>query len=534
MVLNLIINHGILAKLKSRNVERNSERMAEIRYGYFLLAANLYFISDIAWGILYECHEIDSLFPILYSDCVFYFVFMFLTMLMWIRFIAAYLEKRRKKNKALLYSVWIIFTLALIYLMINRFYPFIFSFNAEHEYIPERGRHIAFLLQIFLYISASIYMFYLSCKSKRVERERYVAVGLTCLVMECFLALQILNPKYPAYGTGLIIAIGVIHSFVQAGEKKEKEIYDHIATVLAEDYEAMYYIDVETGEYLEFSTSQEYASLNVPADGLNFYSETRANAIKYAHPDDREYAESLYYKETMLEKLAGKKSYTYKYRIMVSERPRYFRFTVMRANDDKHIILYEKDIDDEITAENMRLEERKEHLKALNTEKELARRDELTGVKNKTAYIELEKSVQSNIDNGLDYLPFGIIVCDANNLKNINDIQGHVAGDEYIRECAKLLCGIFVHSPVFRVGGDEFAVFLRSNDYSDREELMKSLKDKIHDNLQSGLGPVLASGMAEYIPEADKLMSEVFDRADKKMYEDKQCLKKLNKDARNQ
>ena len=44
--------------------------------------------------------------------------------------------------------------------------------------------------------------------------------------MELFLVLQILDPKYPSYGMGLIIGIGVIHSFVQAGEKKEKEIAD--------------------------------------------------------------------------------------------------------------------------------------------------------------------------------------------------------------------------------------------------------------------------------------------------------------------
>ena len=526
LILNLIINYGILANLKYRSKEQNHEQTAGIRYGFFLIASSLYFISDIAWGLLYEHHETDRLFPFLYSDCVLYFIFMFLTMLTWIRYIVAYLDKRRRRSKALLYSMWTIFTLALIYLMINRFHPFIFSFNAEHEYIPEPGRHIAFILQIALYMVTSTYMFLIARKSNSRERGRYIAVGLTCLVMELFLVLQILDSKYPSYALGLIIGICVIHSFVQASEKKEKEIYDHIATSLAEDYEAMYYIDIESGEYLEFSTSQEYASLNVPTTGIDFYAETRINAAKYAHPDDRKFAESLYYKETMLENLVGKKSYSYKYRIMVNGKPRYFRFTVMRANDDKHLVLYEKDIDDEITAETMRLEDQKKHLKALNTEKKLARRDELTGVKNKTAYIELEKSVQSNIDNGLDYLLFALIVCDANDLKKINDSQGHVAGDEYIKECANLLCTIFVHSPVFRVGGDEFVIFLRGNDYSCREELMERLKDQIHNNLQIGTGPVMASGMAEYLPESDKLVSEIFDRADKNMYEDKQNLKK--------
>ncbi|MCR5268180.1 MAG: diguanylate cyclase, partial [Lachnospiraceae bacterium] len=488
--------------------------------------------------------------------------------------------------------------------MVNRFYPFIFSFNAEHEYITEPGRHIAFILQIALYMVTSTYMFYIARKSSGGERTRYTAVGLTCLVMELFLILQIFDPRYPSYAMGLMIGIGVIHTFVEADEKKEKEIYDHIATGLAEDYEAMYYINIETGEYREFSVSREYESLKVPVEGRDFYAETRVNVEKYVHPDDREFARELHTKETMIKNLENRKSYSYKYRIMVDAQPRYFRFTVMRANDDKHFVLYEKDIDDEITAETLRLESQKkqvtfsqiaeslavnydviyyvdandasfisyeckniygqldiqksgedfyeeakkdipkivhksdrdlvlgfldrdtmnrtlkghksssidyrimngakthyvrlsvrktgdgshyiigieniddevkrekQHLKALNTEKELARRDELTGIKNKTAYHELEETVQAGIDSGEEPLSFAIVVCDANNLKTINDSEGHAAGDVYIRESAKLLCDVFDHSPVFRIGGDEFVAFLKGADYENREELM--------------------------------------------------------------
>ena len=658
LILNLIINRDSFKNIRLRSGEQESEQRAIRRYSLFLLASDLYFISDIAWGILYENHEADGLFPFLYADCVLYFLFMFLTMLTWIRYVVAYLDKHGRRSKTLLYAVWIMFTLALIYLMINSVHPFIFSFNAQHEYITEPGRHIAFVLQIALYMVTSTYMLHIARKSSGEDRVRYSAVGLTCLAMELFLVLQILDPRYPSYAMGLMIGICVVNSFVEASEKKEKEIYDHIATGLAEDYEAMYYIDIETGEYREFSKSEEYESMNVPVIGRDFYSETQDNIERFVHPDDREFAGSLYDKDTMLKNLEGKKSYSYKYRIMFGGQPRYFRFTVMRANDDRHFVLYEKDIDDEITAETMRLENQKkhitfsqiaeslasnydviyyvdakdasfvsfeckniygkldmkksgddfyaesrkdipmivhkndrdmvlefldrdhmisslknskecsidyrimagrrshyvrmtarktgdsshfiiglenidaevkrekQHLKALNTEKELARRDELTGVKNKTAYLELEKSVQSNIDNGMDYLPFAIVICDANNLKKINDSEGHTAGDEYIRESAMMLCDIFDHSPVFRVGGDEFVVFLRGNDYSNRAQLMNRLREQVRDNLRSGSGPVMASGIAEYVPESDSLVSEIFDRADREMYEDKQELKK--------
>ncbi len=658
LILNIIINLDHLIFLRTCPKEQRAEHRAELRYAHFLVVANCYFFADLAWGILYEFHSVDALFPLLYSDCVFYFLFMFMTMLAWIRYVVAYLDKRGRRTRVLLYAIWTMFTLGLVYLMINRFYPFIFSFNEAHEYITEPGRHIAFILQIALYMVTSTYMLVISSKSSGGERVRYAAVGLTCLVMELFLIFQIFDPKYPSYAMGLMIGICVIHSFVEAGERKERTVYDHIARSLAEDYEAMYYIDIESGEYREFSTSEEYASMNVPVLGQDFYAETQENIDKYVHPDDREFARSLYSKEAMLNNLADRKSYSYKYRIMLGGQPRYFRFTVMRANDDRHIVLYEKDIDDEITAETMRLEHQKMHvtftqiaeslavnydvlyyvdaedssyisyecsniygqldakqsgddffaeslndirqivhkgdrdlvaefmnrdhmisalndhnsssidyrirvfdkthyvrmtvrktsdgthfiigienidaeikkekqiLKALNTEKELARRDELTGIKNKTAYNELEASIQESIDKGMDYLPFAFVVCDANNLKKINDTEGHASGDEYIKKSAMLLCNIFDHSPVFRVGGDEFVVFLNGNDYTNKAELMKKLRDQVRENLKSGSGPILASGMSEYVPGTDVMVSEIFDRADKEMYEDKQELKK--------
>jgi diguanylate cyclase (GGDEF)-like protein len=132
------------------------------------------------------------------------------------------------------------------------------------------------------------------------------------------------------------------------------------------------------------------------------------------------------------------------------------------------------------------------------------------------------------MDNGLDYLTYALIVCDANNLKKINDTQGHAAGDEYIKASAKLLCNIFVHSPVFRVGGDEFVVFLRGSDYSSKNELMEKLRGQVLENQKTGSGPVLASGIAEYDMKNDNFVSDVFDRADKEMYENKQKLKAGN------
>ena len=528
LILNLIINRETLKIVR----ERENERRAVARYRYFLAAANCYFVTDIAWGLLYERREVAAVFPFLFLDCSLYFLFMFLTMTAWIRYVLSYLNQRGLRGKILLSMVWTMFTIALVFLAINFFHPYIFSFNERHEYVTELGRHIAFVLQIVLYVAASIYTFYAASKLSGGRKSRHVAVGLTCLVMELFSVWQILQPQHPIYAMGLIVGICVIHSFVEARERKEKEIYKNtrredqkkrvtftqIAEALAANYDLIYYVDAKDASYISYECRNIYGKLDVQKSGDDFFADSQNDIPNVVHKGDRDLVGDFLDKDHLASALASQKSCVLDYRIVTSGKTHYARMTVQKTADATHFIIGVENIDEEIKRE-------KQHLKALNTEKELARRDELTGVKNKTAYNELERSVQANIDNGMDYLPFGLVVCDANNLKVINDTEGHAAGDEYIKKSAMLLCNTFVHSPVFRIGGDEFVVFLRGDDYSNREPLMKSLRAQVLESQRSGFGPVLASGMAEYVPEKDTLIAEIFDRADKDMYENKRSIK---------
>ena len=158
----------------------------------------------------------------------------------------------------------------------------------------------------------------------------------------------------------------------------------------------------------------------------------------------------------------------------------------------------------------------------LEEERKIAERDSLTGVGNKYAYTQKGKEVDDDIRSG-HILPFALVVCDLNGLKQVNDTQGHAAGDAYIREACRLICDQYKHSPVYRIGGDEFAVFLVGADYERRDELLESLNSRIAENAEAG-GAVIAAGMAEYEPDDERLF-DVFSRADKRMYERKKQLK---------
>ena len=119
---------------------------------------------------------------------------------------------------------------------------------------------------------------------------------------------------------------------------------------------------------------------------------------------------------------------------------------------------------------------------------------------------------------------FGIIVFDLNGLKDINDSKGHETGDSYILSASNIICNIFKHSPVFRIGGDEFITILEGADYANRKSLLNDFNRQIDFNKVDG-SVVVSSGLATFLKDQDKSYSDVFRRADKEMYKRKHELK---------
>ena len=154
-------------------------------------------------------------------------------------------------------------------------------------------------------------------------------------------------------------------------------------------------------------------------------------------------------------------------------------------------------------------------------------KDALTSVRNKGAFdmylSKLDDAIKLK-DESID-TEFAICVFDCNYLKQINDNYGHEKGDIFLKNCCNLICQIFDHSPVFRIGGDEFASILQGKDYQNRFSLCEEFDREVKRIGEKALNPWdkadLASGIAVYHPETDKDTNEVFRRADKAMYEDK-------------
>ena len=156
-----------------------------------------------------------------------------------------------------------------------------------------------------------------------------------------------------------------------------------------------------------------------------------------------------------------------------------------------------------------------------------AYRDTLTGVGSKTAYIKKVEEINSDIKAGKCEL--AVVMVDINNLKQINDEHGHKSGDIYIKGCCHMICDHFKHSPVYRIGGDEFVIILNGQDYDNRKTIIDSLNKAFNENfMKRDAEPWLrysaAVGMAEYSSD-DNTFELIFKRADEAMYKAKKEFK---------
>ena len=319
----------------------------------------------------------------------------------------------------------------------------------------------------------------------------------------------------------LIVCIENIDAEVQAqlarqADQKKSVTYTQIAERLADHFDLIYYIDCENSNYAEFSTKRKSGELKVQEEGRDFFAAAQKNTGRLIFSEDRERIRNFLDRDHLISGLENRRQLAQDYRmVLAGGKTQYTRMTVTYSSDRSHFIICVENRDEDVRREQ-------EHLAALSVANEMARRDELTHTKNLTAYHEAEKELQRQLGNSRE--PFGIVVCDINGLKVINDTEGHKAGDEYIKASCLMVCRTFQHSPVFRIGGDEFAVILRGEDYKNREKLLAALRRQVEEHIRFGEGGVIAAGLA-VLEQDDRAVEEVFRRADGRMYEEKARLK---------
>ncbi len=155
--------------------------------------------------------------------------------------------------------------------------------------------------------------------------------------------------------------------------------------------------------------------------------------------------------------------------------------------------------------------------------------DELTGLYNRRGFLTLAEQ-QFRVANRLKKRLY-IISADLDDLKRINDIKGHKAGDAALAEAANLLRESFRESDIIaRIGGDEFVVMLIDMADESAEMILqrieKSFEEKNVEEKQSYKISV-STGIAYCDPDSSCSIQQLLNMADNAMYEQKR-LKKIS------
>jgi diguanylate cyclase (GGDEF)-like protein len=134
-------------------------------------------------------------------------------------------------------------------------------------------------------------------------------------------------------------------------------------------------------------------------------------------------------------------------------------------------------------------------------------RDQLTGALNRKTFIRIAERELSRALR-VEALPFSLVFVDLDNLKEVNDLHGHRAGDEMIKTFAgKVKSQIRPYDIFSRWGGDEFILFFPQANSGKADKIMK----RIHDSF-----PYFSWGTSS--SEEGLSLKYLINKADAKMY----------------
>lgn len=155
--------------------------------------------------------------------------------------------------------------------------------------------------------------------------------------------------------------------------------------------------------------------------------------------------------------------------------------------------------------------------RAMESERELARTDFLTGALNSRSFHYV---AQMEIDRSARYShPFTIAFVDVDNFKTINDTYGHAMGDIVLRKIVtNIQQNLRKTDIIARVGGDEFAILLPETDMGTAPTVISNVQRKLLDEMQKNELPVTFSIGVLSLTASQLSVDEMLGIADQMMY----------------
>ena len=219
MVIHLIINFDLRTDRGQITAHGSRE------YRSFLKGVFAYYIVDAGWGVFAGL----GWTKVLYVDTMLYYIAIAVTVLMWCRFVATYLELGKWRARTLFWFGYALLALYVVLLTANVFNSWLFHFDSAGNYVSGFSRRLMFYPLVALNVLMAIFVFVKACGSHGHVRNRNMVVFLFCLTMAVAIVLQIVWPLWPYYALGCLIGNCFFHVFVIEDERTElrKAVFGH-------------------------------------------------------------------------------------------------------------------------------------------------------------------------------------------------------------------------------------------------------------------------------------------------------------------
>lgn len=203
--------------------------------------------------------------------------------------------------------------------------------------------------------------------------------------------LKVLCPEENDYHH-IMVCIGNVEQQMQKQLEflqKKNLTYTKIAETLSKNYFSIYYVDIITGYYMEYSSNSSFWSLEIINSGEDFFGDCKKNIPVQVYPDDVEMVLLAYQKEKILAELKKTDSFELVYRLLLNGVPTYVNTKATRIDGDpSHILVGVNNVDVQVRRQQElervlrqsrnALEKSQENLRKSQTELEKSQTDKLT------------------------------------------------------------------------------------------------------------------------------------------------------------
>lgn len=143
--------------------------------------------------------------------------------------------------------------------------------------------------------------------------------------------------------TAIVVAV------LSVRDAETGETYANIARALATDYFHLFYVNLETEEFIEYSSNVGEDEISTERHGEKFFSKSREKALTVLHKDDRDLFIKSFTRENVLSQIDKNGTFTLIYRLLKFDVPFYVNLKAVRMkNDKKHLFVGVSNIDSQV------------------------------------------------------------------------------------------------------------------------------------------------------------------------------------------